>query len=233
MKQQRTNKVTVIGAVNAPGPHELPRGSSSVLAALVAAGGLSKEAGVNVEIRRTAIPRPLAGGPNCAGAGRGSAAGNRATGRLCSTIECAAPSIKVNLAQAAAGATMLPPVEDGDVVYVAKRLFPPVHVQGLVQKPGEFAFPVQQDLRLLDALALAGGWSNPMADKVLVIRQFPGQPSPAYIAASIHHAMDGQDNLLLAPGDMVIVERTVGTAFVDMVNTILHVGVGVSAGPTF
>jgi polysaccharide export outer membrane protein len=106
-------------------------------------------------------------------------------------------------------------------------------VQGLVQKSGEFAFPVQQDLRLLDAIALAGGLSNPMAENVLIIRQFPGQPSPAYIAASIQHAKRGQDNLLLAPGDMVIIERTVGTALVDIVNTVFHVGVGVTAGPTF
>jgi polysaccharide export outer membrane protein len=123
-------------------------------------------------------------------------------------------------------------VEDGDVVYVAKRSLPPIHVQGLVQRAGEFVFPIQQDLRLLDALALAGGTSNCMADKVLVIRQLPGQPSPAHIAASIDSAMSGPDNLLLAPGDMVIVERTVATTIVDVFNSVFHVGFGVNAGPT-
>ena len=53
MKQCRTRKVTVVGAVNKPGTHELPRGSSSLMAALLAAEGLSKEAGTEVEIRHT------------------------------------------------------------------------------------------------------------------------------------------------------------------------------------
>ncbi len=53
MKQCRTNKITVVGAVDKPGPVEIPRASSSLLSALVAAGGLSKEADAEVEIRRT------------------------------------------------------------------------------------------------------------------------------------------------------------------------------------
>nr|NIP86808.1 hypothetical protein [Planctomycetales bacterium] len=51
MEQKRVNKVTVIGAVNKPGVYELPRTSSDMLAALVAAGGLSDEAGTEVELR--------------------------------------------------------------------------------------------------------------------------------------------------------------------------------------
>jgi polysaccharide export outer membrane protein len=52
MKRPRVNKVTVIGAVEKPGVYDLPRGSSALLAALVAAGGLTDEAGTEVEIRR-------------------------------------------------------------------------------------------------------------------------------------------------------------------------------------
>ena len=55
MKQTRTNKITVVGAVNRPGTVELPRGSSSLLSAIVAVDGLSKEAGAEVEIRRTDV----------------------------------------------------------------------------------------------------------------------------------------------------------------------------------
>ncbi len=53
MKQCRTRNVTVVGAVNSPGAHALSRGSTSLMAALLAAGGLSKEAGTEVEIRHT------------------------------------------------------------------------------------------------------------------------------------------------------------------------------------
>ena len=74
MKQCRTNKVTIVGAVNQPGTHDLPRGSSSLLAALVAAGGLSKEASTEVEIRRT-DSRAGAGRAHCATAACGRRSG--------------------------------------------------------------------------------------------------------------------------------------------------------------
>ncbi len=58
MKQQWTNIVYVMGSVAAPGAYELPRGASSLLNALVAAGGLSEEAGTFVEIRSIRDGKP-------------------------------------------------------------------------------------------------------------------------------------------------------------------------------
>jgi polysaccharide export outer membrane protein len=52
MQRQRMNKVTVLGAVEKPGIYELPRASSALLNALVVAGGLNKEAGMEVELHR-------------------------------------------------------------------------------------------------------------------------------------------------------------------------------------
>jgi hypothetical protein len=66
MKQYRTNTVSVVGAVSKPGSHDLPRGSSSLMAALVAADGLTKEAGTEVEIRHTDSRPAMAGGPQSA-----------------------------------------------------------------------------------------------------------------------------------------------------------------------
>ena len=191
MKEQRKNRITVVGAVKKPGLYELPRGSSSLLAALVAADGLSKEAGPEVEIRRTGI---------------------------------AADTIKVNLAPAEEGSQGNCLLEDGDVVCVAKRAVKPLYVLGLVRKPGEFEFPGNQELRVLDALALAGGCSNQAADNVLVIRQLPGQPEPARIALGIQDAKSGQDNLQLAPGDTVIVEQTASTVVVDVLQNFFRFG---------
>jgi len=54
MEQQRTNRVTVVGAVKEPGIHELPRGSSYLLAGIMAAGGLAEDG-----------PLHDAGGPVC------------------------------------------------------------------------------------------------------------------------------------------------------------------------
>jgi hypothetical protein len=44
------NRVTVLGAVGKPGVVELPRGSCDLASALAAAGGLSKDAGTQIEI---------------------------------------------------------------------------------------------------------------------------------------------------------------------------------------
>jgi polysaccharide biosynthesis/export protein len=201
MRQCRTRRVTVVGAVNKPGPHELPRGSTSLMAALLAADGLSKEAGTEVEIRHTDS--------------RGSVPG---------TTE--PPVVKVDLVVATSGAAPLPGLRDGDVVQVIKRKLPPIYVIGLVMKPGSFPYPPSQEIRVLDALAMAGGVSNAVAENVLLIRHLPGAQEPVRIAVSIHDAKNGQDNLALAPGDTVSVERTAATSAVDVVQTFFRVALG-------
>jgi polysaccharide biosynthesis/export protein len=223
MRQCRTRKVTVMGAVNAPGPHELPRGSSSLMAALLAAGGLSKEAGTEVEIHHT-DSRQAPGGSTAApvaNAADGSAS-------LASYQPAAAEAIRVDLKAAEAGAVQVPDLRDGDVVHVKKRTLRPIYVMGLVTKPGEFAYPTDKEIRVLDALALAGGVSNALADDVMVIRKMPNAAEPARIAVTIQDAKNGRDNLALAPGDTVSVERTPATAFLDAIQAVAHVGFGVN-----
>ena len=112
------------------------------------------------------------------------------------------------------------------MVYVAKRTLPPIHVLGLVTKPGEFPFPPNQELRVLDALAIAGGCSNPVAEKVLVIRHLPNRKEPIQIAVSIQAAKSGQDNITLAPDDTVMVEQTPETVVVDIMKSFIHFSFG-------
>jgi polysaccharide export outer membrane protein len=198
------------------------------LSALVAAEGLSKEAGMEVEIRRG----QMAGRPGeLPGGGPHLASYTPADGQAVSYEEpwggraTLPPTVMVNLGDAAkSGQGSSYTLGDGDVVHVAKRTPKAVYVEGLVQKPGEFEYPLIQELRVLDALALAGGVSNPVADQVLVIRQLPGQSEPVRIALGIQAAKGGGDNLRLAPGDTVIVERTPATVLVDIVQTFFRVG---------
>jgi len=86
---------------------------------------------------------------------------------------------------------------DGDVVYVAKRMLRPIYVIGLVRKPGEFPYPTTQEVRVLDALALAGGASNPVAEDIMVIRQLPNQKEPVRIAVSLQGAKNVSESLTL------------------------------------
>jgi polysaccharide export outer membrane protein len=228
MKQCRTHTVTVVGAVNKPGVRELPRGATSLMAALVAAKGLSKDAGTMVQIRHTdqrqgainRLPAPQATDgvdPSATLASYQQSSSATATPAIATTT--------VDIA-AAAGTIKVPELHDGDVVYVTKRTLRPIHVIGLVSKPGEFPYPTSREIRVLDALALAGGVSNPVAEDVVVIRQMPGAPEPARIVVSIQAAKNGRDNVALAPGDTVTVEQTPVTIVVDAIRTFFHFGVG-------
>ncbi len=221
MKQCHTSKVTVVGAVNKPGTVSLPRGSTSLMAALLAAGGLSKDAGTDVEIRHTdtrnltrAMPPP-----NLPVGADGSAA-------QAAYAQAVSQVTRVDLAGATAGAVKVPDLADGDVVHVSKRTLQPVQVIGLVQKPGQFPYPPDKELRVLDALALAGGCNNPVAEDILVIRHVATAAEPVRIKVSLQAAKNGRDNLLLAPGDTVSVEQTALTAVADTIRTFIRFSVG-------
>jgi polysaccharide export outer membrane protein len=203
MRKQRSNRVTVVGAVKQPGVYSLPRGSSSLLAALVAAGGLAEDSGSEVEIRAS-MPNPPPPGP----------------------ANLPQP-ITVNLASPAGLSDRLHGVNDGDVVTVSKRAPKPVYVIGLVTKPGEYKMPVNQNLQVLDALALAGDRSMQLADKVIVIRRLPDRPEPVRIEVSVSEAKaNGKANLVLSPGDIVSVEDTPVTMVTRAFMQIVRFSVG-------
>jgi polysaccharide export outer membrane protein len=196
VRRQRTNRVTVIGAVETPDTYEIPSGASSLLAALVAAGGLSSGAGTSVEIRRPAAP-------DVAMNGGVTPVGYRAQAPRGPT------SLHVDLIDATRndrGAMML---NDGDVVMVETRDPQPFDVLGLVTKPGRFELPANKNIHVLDALAMAGGLSTPWADKAHLIRQPQGQSEPVVVEISIKAAKQrGDGNLRMMPGDVVSVEQT-------------------------
>ncbi len=217
MKQPRMNKITVLGAVEKPGVQELPRNASTLLAALVAAGGLSKEASTELEIRRGKTAEDVVKRPPVARDASLAGYDERGEG-------LPGTSIRINLATAVRDGVIPCRLEDGDVVHVLKRDIPPVSVIGLVQKPGEFEFPRNRPLYFLDAVALAGGVSSPVADKALIIRRTSDQKTVAQIEVSIQAAKRGAQNLELQPGDTVSIERTPATVFVDTLQTFFRIG---------
>lgn len=225
MKRQRMNYITVIGAVKEPGTYPLPRGSSYLLAAIVSAGGLGDDAGPDVEVRRSDILRgdPQAPPPPQVAEGNGAqlAAYHRS--------EDGVPWIRVNLVSAAREGNGGHYLNDGDVVMVAPRSRKPIQVLGLVSKPGAYDMPFNEDVYLLDALAMAGGRSMELADKVLVIRQVPDQAEPARIQVSIREAKyNGTANIRLAEGDIVTVEQTPITFTWDALQRFFRFSVGSS-----
>jgi len=216
MKQQRRNRIMVVGAVEEPGIVELPRGQSYLLDAVVAAGGLSEDAGANIDIRAPAGTQGLiASNPATMGADGVIAASTQGLAAM------PARSQRVNIVDAVSSGANGQYLNDNSVIVVEQQELAPVQVIGLVKDPGEFDYPVKRPLTVLGALALAGGCSNPFADKIYVIRQRPEMSDPAVIEVSLKAAkQSGDENVQLEPGDVVSVERTVNTAMWDAINIV-------------
>lgn len=222
MKRQKVNRVTVIGAVKEPGIYELRGSSSDILSAIVSAGGLDEDAGTVVEIRNptgsvsggNSRPDVIAGNGT---SGNGIALANHEV----PIVTGSTTTVKIDLASASSVSKRDVVVQDGGVVRVERRDPKPVHIGGLVKKPGRYDYPVAEDLRLLEAISLAGGESNPVADKVYIIRPVPGANEPILVEASIAKAKSNPDeNLRLGPGDIVSVEKTFSTVFIDTIRVI-------------
>lgn len=237
MKQRRLNRVTVVGAVKTPNVYELPRRSSDLLAAITAAGGLAPDAGADVEIRLPGSDKPVRS-PIVADRGRDAEiepAGHTEFEEPSTTASVRRPkTVTVNLVTATTeGTSKNLYVPDGAVVHIEKRTPTPVHVIGLVGKPGQYEFPLTRPLRVLDAIALAGGTSTPVADKVFVIRKSAKQDEPVLVQLSLKKAKkDGEWNLRLGEGDTVSVEETPSTVVIHALQ-LIRPGIGMSLGGFF
>ena len=233
MMRPRTNRIFVIGAVKNTGVVKLRPSASSLLAALVEAGGLTEDAGPEVEIRRAGPPRAAPGlldpaGPRVAN----STESNAAKFASFNTPPVQEPQIiRVNLTEAAKAGDRRYCLRDGDVVMASKQVLKPIHIIGMVRKPDKYELPPNQEIRVLDALAMAGDRTMSIADRVLIIRQIPGQEEPIRIDVSIREAKDhGDANVRLAPGDIVSVEETPATVVFGTLQKVVRVAVGGSVG---
>jgi polysaccharide export outer membrane protein len=208
LKDRKTNRVTVIGAVEKPGTHALPAYSSDLLSALVASGGLTDQASTIVEIRHVAdAPTRFA-----------SHGGQHATA---ATSE----SVQIDLVAASGGIGPDYAITDGSVIMVRQQDPKTIQVIGLVRKPDQFEIPAGQNVRLLDAIALAGGRTLQIADRVHVIRNLEGSDQPVVVRASVRQAKQGgAANLLLAAGDVVSVEETPLTFTVGLIQSFVRFG---------
>ncbi len=205
--ERKTRQVTVIGAVNEPGVKQLPVGESTLFSALVAAGGMEEDAATIVEVRH-AVP----------------SYGVQRAGWNAESAPTRSPVDRVDLAAGdqRSGTVVL---EEGAVVSVARRPPSTVQVLGLVKQPAELKMPHGKPLRLLDAVAQAGGLSMQIANKVHIIRHVPGQAQPAIIHTTIREAKAlGSANLVLSEGDVVSVEQTPLTFTVDMLQSFIRFG---------
>ncbi len=230
MRKKATNQVTVIGAVEKPGFQQLPRGNSTLLSALVTAGTLNKDAGTKIEIRRHPRSPTLAEKSRIAVQQTSSSVTNspESDETLDEPAEfpAVAETFRIDLAKVSPDGENDFQLQDGDIVRVETRDPPPLVVIGLVNKPGQFPMPVNQQLRVLDALALAGERSNSWADRIVITRRIKNESEPVVISTSIRSAQRNEEsNLRLAPGDVVSVEQTPQTVSLDIFKNFFRLNV--------
>ncbi len=247
IKSKAVNRITVLGAVKEQGMHEIPRGGSDLISALAAAGGLTDDADSFVEIIRQPkfglaandTPNPPAATADSGdiklaayqNIGHPSSA-NRNTPQTPGWQ--ASQTVRIDLANGHPVTNADYRLQDRDIVRVVPRKKEVVYVAGLVKKPGQFDMPLDQDIHLLDAIALAGGRKSPVADKVIVIRQLEHRPEPIVIQASLSKAkQNGLENLRLMPGDTISIEQTPATAVIDTLGKFFRLSFGVASNTVF
>jgi polysaccharide export outer membrane protein len=176
VREYRSAGVVITGAVQKPGITYLQKNVVSVLDVLSMAGGLSSTAGDKLYISRGLQAAPATGTPastnniavdpaNPAAAGSTNAAetatlpeSQRLVVDLKQLIE--EGDIQLNV-----------PVKSGDIITVPPRIERYVYVLGYVQRPGPITLRMDQPLRALNALAMAGGLTyQGRAEKSYLIR---------------------------------------------------------------
>ncbi len=214
---KKMHYVRVLGAVKKPGLHELPPNASDIVSAIAAAEGLADDAGENVEVRN-----PIRSGAS----GRRMVAGGvdgpySAVSSTAEEDEDGMRAYTVSLTSASKASTNRYTVEDGGVVMVEKRDPDPIHVGGLVNNADTYDFPIGQTLTVVGAITMAGGPSNQLADKVFVIRPLAQDGKKARIQVSLRRAKrNPKEDIVLGPGDMVLVEHTAGTVLMEAAQLI-------------
>src|SRR5690242_14595179 len=170
----RSQPVSVIGAVNQPGVHQL-RGRKTLVEVLSLAGGIAKDAGYTVKITRGVEwgPIPLAN------------AKKDPSGQF--TIA----QVELKDIMTAANPQGNIPIRPNDVISVPVGEM--VYVIGEVNKAGGFVLAERENISVLQALALAGGLSPQASPKnARILRAQAGSTSRTEIPIDVRKVLQGQ-----------------------------------------
>lgn len=198
VKAIRSHPVSVFGAVEKPGVYQI-RGAKTLVEVLSMAQGLASDAGDTVIVMRSgggALP------PDTAGASTGgSASAPAGTIRipLEGLLDSGNPRDNVL-------------VYPGDVVKVTRAGI--VYVVGEVRKPGGFTLKSNENISVLQALALAKGLTRTSAAKrALIIRTSKTSGKREEIAINLDKILKGRaPDPLLRARDIVFVPNSTGRA---------------------
>jgi protein involved in polysaccharide export with SLBB domain len=131
-------------------------------------------------------------------------------------------------------------LQTGDIVFIQARDTELFYTGGLLA-PRQFVLPRDYDLRVVDAVALAGGplvngittqnnlsgaivqtgLGSPSASQVSIVRRT--RDGQVIVRVDLNRALrDPRENILIQPGDVVILQETVGEALTRYLTTVFR-----------
>ncbi len=122
------------------------------------------------------------------------------------------------------------PLESGDIVTVHAAEPNMVFVGGLVNVPAPQTYPPGTHVTVLQALTAAGGLREDLLPaEATLIRRVNGKD--VHVKLDLDRLSKGkEENLALAPGDILWVPHTAGTRIHDFINRTVYLRVGATAG---
>jgi polysaccharide export outer membrane protein len=194
VKEYRSKKVYISGAVEKPGLYPLESGATTLLELIARAGGVTEERSNYAYILRESIQV-------------------LDDGKEIDELVKRTKSIQVNLRElldkGISGRNL--ELSSGDVVYITPASFSDVtqhkiYVLGKVEKPGIYDF--QDGLTALDACILAGGFAKYAApNRATVTRRENGEEE--IVKINLNEVRKGKrEDMLLQPGDRLFVPKS-------------------------
>lgn len=207
----RSQPVSVIGAVNQPGVHQL-RGHKRLVEVLSLAGGMRTDAGYSVK-----ITRPIEAGPIPLPDARMDPSGEYSVAEVGVKEITSATNPQGNIL-----------IRPNDVISVPRAEL--VYVIGTVMKAGGFVLAEHETMTVLQALAMAGGLGpQAAAQNARILSAVKDHPTRAETSVNVKRILEGKakDLPLRADDILFIPTSTSKKAAVRLAETALQTATGV------
>ena len=210
--EYRSQPVSVLGAVNTPGVHQI-RGRKNLFEVISEAGGLKNEAGNKIKITRRKefglIPLPGAA--------------------FSSTGEFSVAEVSVKSVMEARNPEENIQIQPDDVITVPKAEL--VYVIGAVKRAGGFVLSEREQVSVLQALSMAEGLdrlASPANAKIL--RATEGATNRAEVPVNVNKILSGKtsDVPMLANDILFIPNNTTKSAAMRGLEAAIQLGTGVA-----
>ncbi len=195
--------VSVLGAVNRPGVHQI-RGRRNLVEVLALAEGMRPEAGNFIN-----ITRPIASGPIPLPNARVDASGQFSTAEvgLKALLEARNPEANIE-------------IRPNDVISVPRAEL--VYIMGSVRKPGGFVLAEKESITVLQAISMAEGILPTASTQSARILRSNGDGPPVEVAIDVKGILDNKrPDEALQPNDILFIPnstaKTVGLRTVEAV----------------